>query len=121
MSDPVKVKKPWGEEVHWALTERYSGKVLRINSGHRLSLQLHEQKEESILVVRGHLRLLLANEVGALVIRDLRPGDSAHIPAGRVHRFEAITKTELIEVSTPELTDVIRLDDDYGRIGTRDP
>lgn len=121
MSDPVKVKKPWGEEVHWALTERYAGKVLRIQPGHRLSLQFHERKVESILVIRGHLRLHLANEVGVLVVRELRPGDSAHIPAGRIHRFEAVAETELIEVSTPELTDVIRLEDDYGRSGTRDP
>jgi mannose-6-phosphate isomerase-like protein (cupin superfamily) len=103
------------------LTERYAGKLLLIKSGHRLSLQLHEQKEESILIIRDRLLLHLANEAGVLMTQELGPGDSAHIPVGRVHRFEAITQTELVEVSTPELADVIRLDDDYGRSGTRDP
>ena len=116
-SRPVgrRVDKPWGHEEIWAETDRYVGKLLAIRAGQRLSLQLHRRKDESIYVVRGVLRLTLENERGELEQRDLAPGESRRIPVGRRHRFEALEDCELMEVSTPELDDVVRLEDDYGR------
>jgi mannose-6-phosphate isomerase-like protein (cupin superfamily) len=116
-----RVDKPWGHELIWAHTERYVGKVLVIETGKRLSLQLHRTKDESILVVRGRLRLELEDESGELRVHDLGPGAHRRIPTGRRHRFEAIERCELVEVSTPELDDVVRLEDDYGRSGTSAP
>ncbi|HLU53053.1 MAG TPA: cupin domain-containing protein [Acidimicrobiia bacterium] len=115
------VSKPWGSEMIWAETDDYVGKVIRIHAGHRLSLQLHEEKEESILVIGGKLRLHTGPDADNVTSRILEPGESAHIPPGMVHRFEAIEDTELVEVSTPQLMDVIRLQDDYGREGTNEP
>ena len=116
-SRPVgrRVDKPWGHEEVWAETDRYVGKLLSIRSGQRLSLQLHRRKDESIYVVRGVLRLTLENQRGELEQCDLAPGESRRIPVGRRHRFEAVEDCELMEVSTPELDDVVRLEDDYGR------
>ena len=118
---PRRVPKPWGEELIWALTDRYCGKVITIETGKRLSLQYHEQKDEAILVTAGRLRLLLEGPDGRDVVSELGAGDSAHVPAGRRHRYEAIERVELIEVSTPELDDVVRLEDDFGREGTNAP
>jgi mannose-6-phosphate isomerase-like protein (cupin superfamily) len=116
-----RVDKPWGHELIWAVTERYVGKVLVIEAGERLSLQLHRVKDESILVIAGRLRLHLEDDDGTLIEAELVPGDHRRIPTGRRHRFEAIERVELIEVSTPELDDVVRLADDYGREGTAAP
>ena len=116
-----RVDKPWGHELIWAHTDRYVGKVLVIETGKRLSLQSHEVKDESILVHSGRLRLFLEDEDGMLQAHDLEAGESRRIPTGRVHRFEALERCELIEVSTPELDDVIRLEDDFGREGTNAP
>jgi mannose-6-phosphate isomerase-like protein (cupin superfamily) len=113
-----RVEKPWGHELIWAHTDRYVGKLLVIEAGHRLSLQKHLKKDESIFVVRGKLRLVLGDETGALQEIDLGPGEHRRIPTGRVHRFIALERVELMEVSTPELDDVIRLEDDYGRKGS---
>jgi len=118
---PRRVAKPWGEELIWALTDRYCGKVITIETGRRLSLQYHEEKDEAILVVRGRLRLLLENEHGQDEVSELGPGDSAHVAVGRRHRYEAIERVELVEVSTPELGDVVRIEDDFGREGTSAP
>ena len=118
---PRRVDKPWGHEQIWALTDRYCGKILVIETGRRLSLQVHERKDEWIHVLRGRLRLLLEDDAGRDVVSDLGPGQGAHVPAGRRHRYEAIARAELIEVSTPELDDVIRLEDDFGREGTSAP
>lgn len=118
---PRRVPKPWGEELIWALTDRYCGKVITIETGRRLSLQYHERKDEAILVTRGRLRLLLENDRGEDEIRELGPGEGAHVPVGRRHRYEAIERVELVEVSTPELDDVVRLQDDFGREGTSAP
>ncbi len=120
-----RVEKPWGHEEIWAETPRYLGKILAIRAGERLSLQFHRQKDEAIYLLRGALRLTLENDAGELELRELRPGDSARIEPGRRHRFEALVDCELCEVSTPELEDVVRLQDDYGRApaadGTRPP
>ena len=114
-----RVEKPWGHEEIWAHTERYAAKILVIEAGQRLSLQFHERKDESILVTRGRLHLHLEGEDGELVVHELEPGEHRRIPVGRKHRFEAVSeRVELIEVSTPELDDVVRLEDDYGREGS---
>ncbi len=97
------------------MTDRYLGKILSIRRGRRLSLQLHRRKDESIYVLRGRLRLTLENETGQLEIEELGPGEARRILPGRQHRFEAIEDTDLVEVSTPEIDDVVRLADDYGR------
>jgi mannose-6-phosphate isomerase-like protein (cupin superfamily) len=116
-----RVEKPWGHELIWAHTDRYVGKILVIEAGKRLSLQLHERKDETILVISGRMRLQQGGPDGLLSATELGPGDHRRIPAGTIHRFEAIERCELIEVSTPELDDVIRLEDDFGREGTSAP
>jgi mannose-6-phosphate isomerase-like protein (cupin superfamily) len=113
-----RVDKPWGWEEIWAENDRYAGKILMIRAGRRLSLQYHEKKDESIYVLAGQLRLTLENGAGELEQADLGPGESRRIPTGRRHRFEAIEDAQLVEVSSPELDDVVRLEDDYGRRGT---
>ena len=115
------VPKPWGSEQIWALTERYCGKIIRIDAGRRLSLQRHARKEESLIVLSGTLRLHLEDDDGTVRTHDLGPGESAHVDVPRIHRFEALTDVELVEVSTPEIDDVERLEDDYGREGTSAP
>jgi mannose-6-phosphate isomerase len=112
------VDKPWGHESIWAETERYVGKILHIRAGQRLSLQFHEKKDESILVIRGKLRLELESETGEMRVTELGPGESARIHTGRKHRFGAIEDCDLVEVSTPELDDVVRVQDDFGRAGS---
>ena len=118
---PRQVEKPWGHELIWAWTERYVGKLLVIETGKRLSLQHHEVKDEWIHVLDGRLLLTLENEAGVIQDRELGPGESAHVGTRRVHRYEAIETCRLIEVSTPELDDVVRLEDDFGREGTSAP
>ncbi len=110
-----RVEKPWGYELIWAHTDRYVGKVLVIEAGKRLSLQYHEHKDESIYIVEGKLRLHLEDAGGILRILELGPGEFRRIPVGCKHRFEATDRVRLIEVSTPELDDVVRVEDDYGR------
>ncbi len=108
------VDKPWGHEVWFAQTERYVGKILVIEAGKRLSLQYHRVKDESIYVQEGKLRLTLERD-GRLEVEDLGPGEARHIPPGTRHRFEALERCVLCEVSTPEVDDVVRLEDDFGR------
>ena len=115
------VTKPWGSEFIWAVTDDYAGKILSINAGHKLSLQYHESKDETILVLEGRLRLHTGASESSLTTADLGPGEYSHIPPRLVHRFEAIVDTKLIEVSTAQLDDVVRLADDYGRQGTSQP
>jgi mannose-6-phosphate isomerase len=113
-----RVPKPWGHELIWAHTDRYVGKILVIDAGKRLSLQRHEIKDESIYVLSGRLRLYLEDDGGVVQTEELGPGDHRRVATGRIHRYEAIERVELMEVSTPELDDVVRLEDDYGREGT---
>jgi mannose-6-phosphate isomerase len=117
----TRVDKPWGAELIWTVTDAYAGKILVIEAGKRLSLQRHERKDESIYVLSGHLRLFLGSDESAVAAHELGPGDAARIPVGWVHRYEAIDRVELAEVSTPELDDVVRLQDDFGRQGTNAP
>jgi mannose-6-phosphate isomerase len=116
-----RVDKPWGHELIWAHTDHYVGKILVIETGRRLSLQRHEIKDESILVRSGRLRLFLEDDDGVVRESELGPGEHRRVPTGRVHRYEAIERCEIIEVSTPELDDVVRLEDDFGREGTSAP
>jgi mannose-6-phosphate isomerase len=121
VSEARRVDKPWGHELIWAHTDRYVGKILVIETGRRLSLQYHELKDESILVVSGRLRLHLEDGDGNMQVSELGPGEGAHVGTGRRHRYEAIEQVELVEVSTPELDDVVRIEDDFGREGTSAP
>lgn len=116
-----RVDKPWGHERIWAHTGAYVGKILVIETGKRLSLQRHEVKDESILVLSGRLELTLQDDAGELVVEELGPGDHRRVATGRIHRYAAIERCELVEVSTPELDDVVRLEDDFGREGTSAP
>ena len=113
-----RVPKPWGHELIWAHTDRYVGKILIIETGKRLSLQRHEIKAESIYVLSGRMRLHLEDDAGVVRTEELGQGDHRRVATGRIHRYEAIERVELLEVSTPELDDVVRLEDDYGREGT---
>ncbi len=115
-----RVEKPWGYELIWAHAPRYVGKILHINRGHRLSLQYHNRKEETLHVLAGQLRLVVDEGTGLAEI-DLAPGDSYHIAPLTKHRMIAITDCDLLEASTPELDDVVRLEDAYGRAGTTKP
>jgi mannose-6-phosphate isomerase len=116
-----RVDKPWGHELIWALTDRYCGKILVIETGRRLSLQYHEQKLESILVMSGRLLLWLEDDDGVVRTEEVGPGEARLIPVGRRHRYEAIDRVELFEVSSPELDDIVRIEDDFGREGTTAP
>jgi mannose-6-phosphate isomerase len=118
---PRRVDKPWGNELIFAWTTRYVGKILTIETGKRLSLQYHERKDEWIHVLDGLLLLTLESDDGSLADRQLAAGEGAHVPTGRVHRYEAIETCRVFEVSTPELEDVVRIQDDFGREGTNAP
>ena len=110
-----RVEKPWGHELLWAHTDRYVGKILHIRAGESLSLQYHEQKDETLHVLRGELVFRVGAEGEPLREVALRQGMSYRIVPGTRHRLEAVTDCDLLEASTPELDDVIRLEDRYGR------
>jgi quercetin dioxygenase-like cupin family protein len=111
-----KVPKPWGYEIWWALTDKYVGKVLHINKGHSLSYQYHNIKDETIYLQSGEM-LLEIEEVGKPkeTIR-LLPGNAIRITPLTRHRMTAVEDCEVFEVSTPEVEDVVRLEDKYGRV-----
>jgi mannose-6-phosphate isomerase len=113
-----RVDKPWGYELRWAITDRYLGKIIHVNAGHALSLQYHVQKDETIFVLAGDLDLVLEDESGSLNTHRLTAGMSARVRPGRRHRFQAVSDVDLCEVSSPEIDDVVRLEDNYGRAGT---
>ena len=110
-----KVDKPWGYELRWAITDRYAGKVLHVNKGEALSLQFHERKDEHQYVIRGAVDVELGVEGGELTTRRMQAGDTLHITPGTRHRITAVEDTDIVEISTPELDDVVRLEDRYGR------
>lgn len=114
----VRVEKPWGYELIWAHTGRYAGKILHVNAGEALSLQYHRGKDETLYVLAGSLRLWLGPSADALEERLMREGDGVRIVPGTVHRMEAVTDVDILEASTPELDDVVRLEDRYGRAGS---
>ena len=113
-----RVEKPWGHELRWAITDRYLGKLIHVNKGHQLSLQYHVQKDETIFIASGLLDLVLEDDAGTLHVHRMTPSMSARVRPGRRHRFIAVEDTELFEVSSPEIDDVVRLEDTYGREGT---
>jgi mannose-6-phosphate isomerase len=115
-----RVTKPWGYEIVWAETDRYVGKVLHIDAGHSLSRQYHVKKDETFLVQTGEMDLEVGQGPEMRVIR-MRATDSFHCPPRTVHRMVAVTDVDVVEVSTPELDDVVRLEDAYGRQGTSEP
>jgi mannose-6-phosphate isomerase len=114
-SSPRRVEKPWGYELIWADTELYVGKILFVEAGHALSLQYHERKDESWLVQQGRANVEVGEVGGALVAQEIGPGDTFRYRPGTVHRVTALEDTLIVEVSTPHLDDVVRLDDRYGR------
>ena len=115
-----RVSKPWGYEIVWAQTPQYVGKILHIQAGHKLSRQYHVKKDESFLVESGEMDLEVGDGADRRVIR-MVARDSFHCPPKTIHRMVAVTDVDVIEVSTPELDDVVRLEDAYGREGTSDP
>jgi mannose-6-phosphate isomerase len=116
------VEKPWGGEEIFAETERYVGKILTVRAGHALSLQYHRVKDETMRVLDGSCEIHLGRQPGGdSEVLILGPGATCHIRPGTVHRLVALVDVRLIEVSTPELDDVVRLDDRYGREGTSAP
>ncbi|CAN5791642.1 hypothetical protein BH24GEM1_BH24GEM1_02860 [soil metagenome] len=111
---PYRVDKPWGYELIWARTDRYVGKILHVRAGHVLSLQYHDRKDETMHVLRGEL--ILRTRPGAVLEeRRFTAGESAHIPPTLVHQIEAVVDSDVLEASTPELDDLVRLQDRYGR------
>jgi mannose-6-phosphate isomerase len=115
------VDKPWGSEEIFAETTRYLGKILCIRAGEALSLQYHEQKEETLRVLDGSMRLVFGTDLDRLAEREFGPGEVFHLPPGTIHRMIAIEDCRLLEVSTAEIDDVVRLEDRYGREGTNEP
>jgi quercetin dioxygenase-like cupin family protein len=119
---PKRVEKPWGHELWWARTERYVGKLLHVKQGESLSLQYHRVKDETILLQSGRLlfetRSAQESELRSI---EMLPGQTFHITPGTVHRMTALEDCDIYEVSTPELDDVVRLEDRYGRGGTCKP
>ena len=109
------MEKPWGYEVWWAETEQYAGKLLHIKSGHELSLQLHREKDESSYVLSGRLRLTRGPSQEQLCEEEIGPGFAWRVEPGTVHSLEALEDSVVLEVSTPQLDDVVRLRDRYGR------
>jgi len=120
--DVRRVDKPWGHELIWALTDTYCGKVLFVKAGQALSLQFHREKDESWLVQSGRAKLELGDAGQATLLEEVvGPGYAFHYAPGTVHRVTAIEDTTILEVSTPQLDDVVRLEDAYGREGTSAP
>jgi mannose-6-phosphate isomerase len=117
-AEASKVDKPWGYELRWGITDRYAGKVLHVKKGEALSLQYHELKDEFQYVVKGAIDIELGGPDGALTTHRMKAGDTLHIGPGTRHRLTAVEDTDIFEVSTPELDDVVRLEDRYGRAGT---
>lgn len=133
MSGRVEIKvvpKPWGYEKIWAHTDRYVGKILHINAGHALSVQYHNQKDETVHLLTGEMKYWVDTDQSdaspvarhpSLTDVRLQAGESFRITPGTIHYMEAITDCDVLEVSTPELDDVVRLKDRYGREGTSAP
>jgi mannose-6-phosphate isomerase len=112
---PRRVDKPWGYEIIWAETDRYVGKILHVDAGHALSLQYHERKDETIHLLSGTMRFWAGPSAADLAEIPLEAGQSFRIRTGTVHRMEAVTDIDILEASTPDLDDVVRLEDRYGR------
>jgi mannose-6-phosphate isomerase len=112
---PYRVEKPWGHELIWAKADRYVGKILHVKAGHGLSRQYHNLKDETLHVLRGEVVMTLEVPGGAPERRVFRAGETLHIPPKLIHQMEALEDSDVLEVSTPELDDLVRLNDRYGR------
>ena len=121
-ADVKRVEKPWGYEIIWAHTDRYVGKVLHIAAGHALSVQYHERKDETVYLLSGEMKYWVKLD-GEDELRDVRlkVGDAFRITPGTIHYMEAVTDCDVLEASTPDLDDVVRIKDKYGREGTNAP
>jgi mannose-6-phosphate isomerase len=117
-AEASRVEKPWGYEIRWAVTDRYLGKILHVNKGEALSLQYHERKDEYQYVITGCIDIETGGPDGTLAKHRMSAGDTLHIRPGMRHRITALEDTDIFEVSTPEVDDVVRLEDRYGRAGT---
>lgn len=115
IEQPRRVEKPWGYEIIWAETNRYVGKILHIRAGEALSLQFHQEKDETICVLSGEMRFQAGPSADALEEHIMRPYDRFHVGTGTVHRMIAVTDCDVLEASTPHLDDVVRIQDRYGR------
>lgn len=116
--EDVRVDKPWGYELRFAITDRYLGKVIHVNQGESLSLQYHDAKDETLLLTLGAMDLELEDDAGEIQTHRLTTGNVVRIVPGRKHRMNAVEDCEFFEVSSPEINDVVRLEDRYGREGT---
>jgi mannose-6-phosphate isomerase len=110
-----RVEKPWGYELWWAETPHYAGKILHVEAGHRLSLQMHREKDESSYLLSGRLVLTHGPSAEELTTEEIGPGSTWRVEPGTVHTIEALEDSDVLEVSTPHLDDVVRLQDRYGR------
>jgi mannose-6-phosphate isomerase len=120
--DPRRVEKPWGWELIWAETDAYAGKILFVRAGESLSLQFHNEKDESWYVLEGRARVELGAKGEGLIEQGVVVAGAAfRFRPGTVHRVRALEDTRILEVSTPQLDDVVRLEDSYGREGTSEP
>ena len=120
--DPRRVEKPWGWELIWAETDAYAGKILFVQAGESLSLQFHNEKDESWYVLEGRARVELGAKGEGLIEQGVVVAGAAfRFRPGTVHRVRALEDTRILEVSTPQLDDVVRLEDSYGREGTSEP
>ena len=117
-AEDSRVDKPWGYEIRWAVTSRYLGKIIHVKKGEALSLQYHEVKDEWLLVRQGAVDIDIGGLEGTLERVRMREGDSVHLPPRTRHRITAVEDADIFEVSTPEIDDVVRLEDRYGRAGT---
>jgi mannose-6-phosphate isomerase len=113
--EPRRVEKPWGYELIWAETDLYVGKLLHIDAGHALSVQYHERKDETLHLLSGEVQLYAGPSADAMELVDMRVGHSFRVRPGTVHRMVAVTDVDMLEASTADLDDVVRLEDRYGR------
>jgi quercetin dioxygenase-like cupin family protein len=117
-SHEIQIKpKPWGEEIWFAHTDKYAGKILKVKQGHRYSLQYHEKKQETQYIYSGKVKFSYGTDQSNLQVKILNAGDKIDVAPYTIHRLEALEDSEIFEVSTPELDDVVKIDDDYGRSG----
>jgi mannose-6-phosphate isomerase-like protein (cupin superfamily) len=119
--DVKRIEKPWGHELIYASTERYAGKLLFVKAGEQLSLQFHREKDETLYVHSGRVEFEIGDPGKPTDSEVVVPGRAFHLPPGTVHRIRALEDTVILEVSTPELEDVVRLEDRYGRADQSGP
>ena len=118
---PVRIEKPWGYEIWYGWTDKYVGKILHVNPGGKLSLQYHHQKDETSYLLSGKLILTKGTSTDNLTRVEIGPGYTWRNIPGEIHSLEGVEDADVLEVSTPELDDVVRISDSYGREGTNAP